>query len=399
MVYLFGMDLFSANHRVDNKAKKPLAERIRPKSFKELYLSSDAEQKLSFLKHDDLVGISFVLFGPPGVGKTSIMKVVEAKTAALSRHVWLNAVDISVKELRQFCSEAKEIFLIQSKKTILFIDEIHRLSKAQQDVLLPSIESGEVVLVGATTENPKSALNRPLVSRCRVIKLSSVGLLGMRALSNKVAFELGFKSIDEFIDKDALEALINYALGDGRKLIGLLESLHVQKESFPLKVNDLSLISIDERSVPLSSAQFQVENTSALIKSMRSSDLEASMLYLIRLVEGGVDPVYIYRRLLVFTSEDVGNADPQALILVQSSKAIFEAVGMPEGYYGLVQMVEYLAKAPKSRKVVAFLKKTKEVSWSSVKDSPPAHLQIRGSGAKTGQNLPKSNIYGFLEED
>lgn len=388
------MDLFSQKTSVEN-LKRPLAERIRPKNFEDLLLTEDVRQKLSFLKQG-VFSISFVLYGPPGVGKTSVMKVAEEKAKKDYICLWLNAVDLSVKELRESCSKAREFFLIQGKKTIFFIDEIHRLSKAQQDVMLPSIESGEVVLIGATTEKPLSVLNRPLLSRLRVIKFAGVGFSSMESISKRAVKDLGFKNVSAFIEEDSMKALISFSMGDGRKLIGLFESLYEQVKNFPIKTSDLSLISTDERAVPMSSTQFKVENTSALIKSMRGSDLEASLLYLVRLVEGGVDPIYIYRRFLVFASEDIGNADKEALIFVQNSKIAFESIGMPEGYYGLVQTATYLARAPKSRESVDFLKKAKEASWSTMQESPPEHLLIKGSGAKSGQNLPKSNRYGFL---
>ncbi|MES2503453.1 MAG: replication-associated recombination protein A [Myxococcota bacterium] len=284
---------------------------------------------------------SLILWGPPGSGKTTL---AENLARAIRRQIIrLSAVSAGVKEIR----EAVEI----GKKTpiILFVDEIHRFNKAQQDVLLPYVEEGLLTLIGATTENPSFSVNNALLSRCRVLVLKPLSPENLSLLLDKA---LALKNYS--IDEDARSALLQSATGDARVLLstcevafGLVEkgetnlSFEVIKQAVGKRV-----LAYDRK------AEEHYNTISAFIKSMRASDADAACYYLARMLEAGEDPRFVIRRMMIFASEDIGNADPQALILMAATLQAFELMGLPEGVLPLTHAVIYLSKAPKSRSVI-----------------------------------------------
>jgi putative ATPase len=294
---------------------------------------------------------SLLLWGPPGCGKTTIANVIANATRAHFEP--LSAVLAGVKELRVIVDQAAERRSLELRRTVLFVDEVHRWNRAQQDALLPHVESGAIVLVGATTENPSFALRSALLSRCLVVRLEPLGgtcleELLRRALADE---ERGLGRAGALVDDEALREIAAGADGDARRALGVLE-IAVELADPTTRCVDLEAV----RRVQSGQARVRYDQTgeehynvvSAFIKSMRGSDPDAAVYWLVRMLEGGEDPAFILRRILIFASEDVGNADPNALPLAVAADAAFQRVGLPEGVLALTQIVTYLACAPKS---------------------------------------------------
>jgi putative ATPase len=333
----------------------PLSERLRPRSIDDIrgqeHFLSSRSALFRMLKQKQLVNLIF--WGPPGTGKTTLAK----NLAALSDAHWieLNAVDSGVKDLKSACEEGRRQKLEHHRKTLLFVDEIHRFNKTQQDVLLPYIERGDVYLVGATTEYPSYELNKALLSRCQVIEFKKLADSELRAIMQR-AFDLSHTPVDRVLDTSAQSHLLQYADGDSRRLLNVLEvviktyNADAENAIFPLSLDELEnflgkkLINYDKRS------EQHYDCISAFIKSLRGSDPDAALYYCARMLEGGEDPVFIARRMIIFASEDIGNADPRALSLAVAALQAVEAIGMPECRINLGQVVTYLACAPKSNR-------------------------------------------------
>lgn len=312
---------------------------------------------------------SMILWGPPGCGKTTLAQVIAASTRA--RYVPYSAVLGSVPELRQILAEAGEARSFRGERTLLFLDEIHRFHKGQQDALLPDVERGGVVLVGATTENPSFAINAALLSRCRVFSLKAIDEADLvEMLRRTIADERGLASMHLVAEDAALEALAKLASGDARRALGLLESAVIfasggartgsEESPIALTLAHVEAVSAHRPLLYDKSGEEHYNVSSALIKSLRGSDPDAALYWMFRMLESGDDPLFVARRLMIFASEDIGNADPRALEVAVAADAAFRRMGMPEGAYPLAHACLYLACAPKSDGVKSAMKRVRE---------------------------------------
>lgn len=332
-------DLFS--NKTNSYA--PLAERMRPKSLKDYvgqkHLLGPGMPLRNMIEKGNLQSI--ILWGPPGSGKTSITRVIANKTK--SHFEEFSAVTAGVADVRRIIKEASDRLNLNSKRTILFIDEIHRFNKVQQDAFLPSVESGVIILIGATTENPSFAVNAPLISRSQVFVLHSledkdISLLIKRASTyyQKHQFE-----------PDALKYIVEKSGGDARTALNALELAANLNTKVDLKIAEAAVqqkaIYYDKK------GDWHYDVISAFIKSMRGSDPDASLHYLSRMIKAGEDPLFIARRMVIFASEDISNALPTALVVATSTMQAVHMIGMPEAGIILAQCATYLALAPKSR--------------------------------------------------
>ncbi len=346
-------DLFEQNARDYYAANAPLADRMRPRDL-DAFVGQEALVGPSGalrrrIEADALA--SAILWGPPGTGKTTLARIIAARTGR--RFVAVSAVTSGVAEIKQIIAEAKQALRLEKRGTILFIDEIHRFNKAQQDALLHGVEDGTLVLVGATTENPSFEVNGALLSRMQILVLEPLGPdeLG-RILSRAVEDdEQGLGSMRLALQEDAEAELVRLAAGDARTLLNFLELAALLARSEGTASIDAALVrrAAGRRGVLYDKTGEEHYNViSAFIKSMRGSDPDAALYYLARMIEGGEDPLFIARRLVIFASEDVGNADPRALELAVATRHAIEFVGMPEGFFALSQCTVYLAAAEKS---------------------------------------------------
>ncbi len=332
--------------------KKPLADRMRPNKLSDFVGQETAVGERSPLRRmiekDQLQSVLF--YGPPGTGKTTLARVIAHMTG--DEFVAINAVSSGVPELRKLILKAQDLQRSGMGRTIIFIDEIHRFNKAQQDVLLPYVENGTIILIGATTENPFFEINSPLLSRMKVIRLErlqpdSIKRILVRALTDR---ENGYGLDKIMITDDALDALADFAGGDSRVALNLLE-----QAEFMLPVDSKEINMVILRNVFGTALQrydkkgdYHYDIVSAFIKSMRGSDVDAALHYLAKMLEGGEDVRFIARRIVICAAEDVGNADPQALVVANSAAQAAHFVGLPEAQIPLAQAVCYIANAPKS---------------------------------------------------
>lgn len=403
--------LFDVKNSKEPK-KLPLALRMRPVSLAEFvgqeHLLGKGKLLRRAIEADQIT--SLILFGPPGTGKTALAHIIANKTK--SHFVRINAVTSGVEELRRIIDEAKHRESLNNKSTILFIDEVHRFNKLQQDALMPAVEENTITLIGATTHNPYFFINAPLVSRSTVAEfypLKDVDLrkLLTRALKDK---EKGFGKHNIKMEESALNHLIRVSGGDGRKLLNALEigvlTTKGNKEgviNFNLAVAEES---IQKKAVVYDKDETQHYDTiSAFIKSMRGCDPDAALYWLAKMLEAGEDPRFIARRIIICAAEDVGNADPQALVIANACFQACELIGMPEGKIPLAQATIYVACAPKSNaSYEAIEKASKDIKVQKTR-RVPSHLQVgsykgaeklgRGVGYKYAHSFPGH----FVEQD
>jgi len=386
------MNLFSVAAEADQQKNQPLAYRMRPRTLDE-YIGQDAiigEGRLlrRAIQADQLSSVIF--YGPPGTGKTTLARVIANTT---KRHFsTLNAVLSGVKELRYEIDEARQRLELYNRGTILFVDEVHRWNKSQQDALLPWVENGTVILIGATTENPYFEVNAALVSRSRIFQLKSLGAedlmaIAKQALSDK---ERGYGLFAVSFEEGALEHLVEVANGDARSLLNALQlAVETSVPMFPPPQGSHITISKDaaEQSIQQKAVLYDKEGDyhfdviSAFIKSIRGSDPDASLYWLARMVSAGEDPKFIFRRMLISACEDVGLADPQAIVVVQADAAAFERIGLPEGRFHLTHAALYLATTEKSNSTLAFFDALKGVEQQA-QDEVPNHLRDGNRDAK-----------------
>lgn len=335
------------HHATQIAEDAPLAERVRPHSLQDVVgqeqLLGPGRPLGEAIRTDRLT--SMILWGPPGSGKTTLARVIARATKA--QFVMFNAVLQGVADLRRVVDEAEEALRLAGQRTILFVDEIHRFNRSQQDAFLPHVERGTIILIGATTENPAFSLSRPLLSRARVYRLQALAPAAIQQILRRaLAPEMA-------LDADAEAEIIRRAEGDGRLALGLLEM--AQREAMQGGSQRIELTQIgagQERTLNHDRAGDQhYDVISALIKSMRASDPDAAIYWAMRMLEAGDEPLFVLRRLLIFASEDIGNADPRALTIASDADQAFRRLGMPEGIYPIAQAVLYLATAPKSRAV------------------------------------------------
>jgi putative ATPase len=351
------MDLFERSAQQE-RINQPLAERMRPVSLDE-FVGQDhllAPGKL-------LAGLagggrlpSVLLWGPPGTGKTTLARLLAARERAV--FVTLSAVNAGVKDLREAASAAAERRDHHRQRTVLFIDEIHRFSRAQQDALLPHVEAGTVTFIGATTENPSFEVIAPLLSRCRVVRLEPLGEEALGAICARALADaergLGGRGVE--LEADALDQLVAQSGGDARRMLNALEvaaDLATATRAEPALPAHIGAAHVQEalqqRTLLYDKAGDEHYGVvSAFIKSMRGSDPDAAAYWMTRMLEAGEEPRFILRRMVIFAAEDIGNADPQALVVATAALSAFELVGLPEGVLPLTQAAVYLACAPKS---------------------------------------------------
>lgn len=349
------MDLFDYAGEQEQQRMAPLAARMRPRTLDEFvgqrHILGEGKLLRRAIEADQLS--SLIFYGPPGTGKTTLARVIANTTK--SHFTDLNAVTAGVADIRRIVDEAKARLGMYGQRTILFIDEIHRFNKAQQDALLPYVEEGTVILIGATTENPFFEVNAALLSRSQIFPLhplteDELRLIAERALSDA---ERGLGSLNIRIDEDALAHLIRYADGDARRLLNALElaalTTRPGADGVVHITLDVAVESIQRPAVRYDkSGDNHYDTISAFIKSIRGSDPDAALYWLARMLDAGEDPRFIARRLVISAAEDIGNADPQALQVAVAAFHALELVGMPEGRIPLAQAVTYLATAPKS---------------------------------------------------
>ncbi len=365
--------------RVEREA--PLAARMRPRTLDEFvgqeHIIGPGRLLRRAIQADQLS--SLIFYGPPGTGKTTLARIIANTTKA--HFIAINAVLAGVKDIRAAIEEAQERRRMYGQRTILFVDEVHRFNKAQQDALLPWVENGTVILIGATTENPYFEVNKALVSRSRIFQLKPLTDEDLRQIARRALTdpERGYGRLNVQIDPDALDHLINVANGDARALLNALE---LAVETTP--PDEQGVIHIDisvaEESIQRRAVLYDKEGDvhfdtiSAFIKSLRGSDPDAALYWLAKMVYAGEDPHFIFRRMLILASEDIGLADPNAIAVVTACAEAFDRVGLPEGQFHLAQAALYLATAPKSNSVMAYFDALRTVEEER-EGEVPTHLK------------------------
>ncbi|HET8652926.1 MAG TPA: replication-associated recombination protein A [Gaiellaceae bacterium] len=391
-------DLFSDAARERLPEVAPLAMRLRPQRLEDFVGQDQVLAERSALRlaiEQDRVG-SMILYGPPGTGKTTLARIVAQQTGSVFRE--LSAVSATVAQVREVIAAAREELGAQGRRTILFLDEIHRFNKAQQDALLPAVEEGVLTLIGATTENPYFEVNSALLSRTQIYELEPLSEDELQVVVQRGAAELGAEVPEDLVGLVALRAG-----GDARNALNILE-LAVQTavaEGGPISADHVEDAARKRPLVYDKGGDAHYDFISAFIKSMRGSDPDASVYYLAAMLEGGEDPRFIARRMIVLASEDVGLADPQALVVAVAAAHAVEHVGLPEAQLNLAEAAIYLALAPKSNDVIVALRDAQKDVRDHGHLRPPDALRdthyygARKLGRGKGYIYPHSDPRGF----
>ena len=379
--------LFEHGRKVQAERDAPLAERMRPRTFDEFVGQDQIADPDRVLLKSIAAGRlpSIILWGPPGTGKTTLARLVAAATQADFQAV--SAVTSGVADLRRIVAEARDRKGMHRQSTILFVDEIHRFNKAQQDVILPHVEDGTVTFIGATTENPSFEGIAPLLSRCRVFALQilapePMAAIVKRALADQVR---GLGPLNAVLADDALAHLVNIANGDARIALNALETAAyactADAEGNRLIGLDIISDALQRRS-PLydKAGESHYDTISAFIKSVRGSSPDGALYWLARMIESGEDPLFIARRLVILASEDIGLAEPQALMVAMAAQQAVHFLGMPEGRIPLAEATVYLAAAPKSNSAYAALNQAMRDVREQVNEPVPLHLRNAVTG-------------------
>jgi putative ATPase len=397
------LDLFNEDGAGIIKDSAPLAERMRPQTISEYIGQQHLLKEGSLLKRaieEDKL-FSMIFWGPPGSGKTTLARILANETK--SKFVSFSAVLSGVKEIRAVIDEARELLERKKVKMILFVDEIHRFNKAQQDAFLPHVESGLITLIGATTENPSFEVIAPLLSRTRVLVLrpfSEDDLLAILQSALKDE-QRGYGKISLKIEPDVLRYIVNLADGDARSAMNNLEAIVSMVQNLPADKRVIALKFAQDALLKKSllydkDGEEHYNLISALHKSLRGSDPDAALYWLGRMITAGEDPLYIARRMVRFASEDIGNADPQALVVAMAAQQAFHFIGLPEGELALAQAAVYLATAPKSNSLYAGYGKVKEVI--NTKGYLPVPLHIRNAPTKLMKELDYGKDYKYAHD-
>lgn len=406
------MDLFELADVQEAEESAPLAHRMRPRTLDEVVGQAEVVGPGTLLRRaieaDRLSSVIF--YGPPGTGKTTLAEVVAQTTKA--QFVSLNAVTAGVADIRDVVRQAEDERSMYRRRTVLFIDEIHRFNKSQQDALLPHVERGLLSLIGATTENPYFQVNPALVSRSHIFRLCPLSedeleVLLFRALTDE---ERGLGRMQVQIAESAVSVLVRGAGGDARRLLNALElavlSSQVGHNGDIEVTEEEALASMQERRVVYDKAGDEHYDTiSAFIKSVRGSDADAAVLWLAKMLSAGEDPRFIARRLMISASEDIGNADPMGLVIATSALTAVQHIGMPEARIILAQVTTYLAKAPKSNAAYLAIGQAMSDVERGISLNVPAHLRGSGysgaeqSGSGVGYLYPHDFPNHFVEQD
>jgi putative ATPase len=391
------MDLFGSPPSRLEKSSQPLAERMRPTQLEEFvgqeHLLGPGKLLSGMVASGKLS--SLILWGPPGSGKTTLAQILAQSAGAVCVH--FSAVTSGVKDLKKIIHEAEQLQRL-GKPTVLFVDEIHHFNKAQQDNFLPHVERGTLILIGATTENPSFEVISPLLSRCQVLVLKTlsatdIGMVIDRALSDS---RRGLGKTRLTVSAEGREFLIQQSQGDCRVALNALEAAAILAQAHEQKEIDLGNLQEALQRKPLQYDKAGEEHynvISAFIKSMRGSDPDAALYWMMRMIEAGEDPLFIARRMVIFAAEDIGNADPQALQVAVAAKDAVHFVGLPEGRIPLAQAVTYLASAPKSNaSYKAMLAATEDVQE---RGAVPVPLHLRNAPTPMMQKLGYGKDYKY----
>ena len=391
-------DLFDA--RAKSAKKSPLAERMRPQNLAEFvgqeHLVGPDKILRGFMERKELV--SMIFWGPPGVGKTTLALIIARALDAY--FVSFSAVLSGVKDIRAVIEDARQQLKYYGKRTILFVDEIHRFNKSQQDAFLHHVEDGTITLIGATTENPSFEVNAPLLSRCKVLVLKQLTTANIKTIITNTLSdtERGLGSLNIKINEDAINFIADLSHGEGRVALNTLETALMLTK--PNKDNKSTItLNIAQEAMQRKALLYDKGGEehynviSAFIKSMRGSDPDAALYWLARMLEAGEDPLFIARRMVIFASEDIGNADPTAIQVAVSVKDAFHFVGMPEGWIPLSQGVTYLASAPKSNaSYKAYLSALNDVKEMGALEVP---LHVRNAPTSLMKDLGYGKGYKY----
>ena len=376
---------------------QPLAERLRPRSLDDYIGQSHLVGQGAILRQMIESGnvSSFILWGPPGVGKTSLARII---ANVLERPFFtLSAVTSGVKDVREVIEKAKQSRFFSQANPILFIDEIHRFSKSQQDSLLGAVENGTVTLIGATTENPSFEVITPLLSRCQVYVLKSLEVADLEKLTNR-AFTTDIELSKREIDLQETEAMFRFSGGDARKLLNIIEILHNAQPEGKLIINN-DIVTTRLQQNPLAydkNGELHYDIISAFIKSIRGSDPDAAIYWLARMIAAGEDPKFIARRLVISASEDIGLANPNALLLANACFDTIHKIGWPEGRIPLAETTIYLATSPKSNSAYNAINKALELVEKT--GNLPVPLHLRNAPTKLLKELDYGKEYKYAHD-
>ncbi|HKA88517.1 MAG TPA: replication-associated recombination protein A [Haliangiales bacterium] len=368
------MDLFSHGARKDRRGQ-PLAERMRPETVGEFvgqpHLLGEGKLLADLLAAPDLP--SLVLWGPPGTGKTTLARLLAKERKA--HFVALSAVSTGVAQLREVIDDARKRLEAVAERTILFLDEIHRFNKAQQDALLPHVEAGTVILIGATTENPSFEINSALLSRLTVVRLESLAAADLRTLIDRAIDDpRGFARPPD-VPPEIRDRIAEAADGDARRALTVLEIAVSLARKRPVDAQMFEQ-ALGRKALRYDkSGDEHFDLVSAFIKSMRGSDPDAAVYYMARMIEAGEDPLYVVRRMVIFAAEDVGNADPRALMVATAAMHAVHFVGLPEGVLPMTQAAVYLATAPKSNTALTTYAAAREAALTHGALPVPPHIR------------------------